>query len=138
MKTTKKLGTIVAAIAIVMCTSISVLAASAWDDINDTLPSNQGDTEVSTVGRADPVNDHFNVIIDSITDGYTAVRAWTEKPIGGNYSNPYFQIDVNDPGYMWNVYYSTLPALGANVVLNLDNPVSTTVTPTVKGKWTPN
>ena len=27
---------------------------------------------------------------------------------------------------------------GTNITLNLDNPVSTTITPSVSGKWTPN
>ena len=36
-------------------------------------------------------------------------------------------------------YYSNnIPSKGTNITLNLDNPVSTTITPSVSGKWTPN
>lgn len=43
-------------------------------------------------------------------------------------------------GSNWNVYYysNNIPSKGTNITLNLDNPVSTTITPSVSGKWTPN
>ena len=66
------------------------------------------------------------------------MRAWTENEWGFNFSSPYWQIEVNEPGQGWDVYYGFIPSKGTNVVLNLDNPVSTTVTPTVSGMWSPN
>lgn len=137
-KTCKKLLGGALAVAAVMTMSLTAFAAStvAWDDFSATLPKNQGDTEVSTVARSNSASTekNFTVNITSMPSGYTAVRAWTEKPAGANYSNPYKQIGSGES----DVSYSTTPAQGKNVVLNLDNPVKTTKTPTVKGKWTPN
>ena len=94
-------------------------------------------TEVSTVARASDSVDHFNIQINSLSNGYTAVRAWAEGSWGGNYSDPYWELGV---GSNWNVYYysNNIPSKGTNITLNLDNPVSTTITPSVSGKWTPN
>lgn len=135
-KISKRLGIVTLGTALIMMMSVTVFASSllAWDSFEDVLPPNQGDTEVSTVAYAANKN-NFNIIITSLSGGYTAVRAWTESSFGSNYSNPYWEMSV---GGNWTVPYSSIPSLGANVTLNLDNPVSTTTTPTVKGKWTPN
>ena len=136
-KMRKKLSMIVLGVVLVMALSVTAFASSAWDSFSTKLPANQGDTEVSTVARASDSVDHFNIQINSLSNGYTAVRAWAEGSWGGNYSDPYWELGV---GSNWNVYYysNNIPSRGTNITLNLDNPVSTTITPSVSGKWTPN
>lgn len=134
-KTSKKLGMIILGSTLAMTLSVTAFAASAWDSFDSKLPENQGDTEVSTVARATSDVDHFSVNITSLSNGYTVLRAWTEGSHGGNYSDPYVQISV---GSTQDVKYTKIPNCGTNITLNLDNPVSTTITPSVTGTWTPN
>ena len=136
-KMRKKLSMVVLGVVLVMALSVTAFASSAWDSFSTKLHANQGDTEVSTVARASDSVDHFNIQINSLSNGYTAVRAWAEGSWGGNYSDPYWELGV---GSNWNVYYysNNIPSKGTNITLNLDNPVSTTITPSVSGKWTPN
>lgn len=136
-KMRKKLSMVVLGVVLVMALSVTAFASSAWDSFSTKLPANQGDTEVSTVARDSDSVDHFNIQINSLSNGYTAVRAWAEGSWGGNYSDPYWELGV---GSNWNVYYysNNIPSKGTNITLNLDNPVSTTITPSVSGKWTPN
>lgn len=135
-KTGKRLLASTMAVAAVMTMSLTAFAAVSWDSFSAKLPKNQGDTEVSTVARSNSSSstNYFTIDITTMPSGYTAVRAWTEGKYGGNYSNPYNQVD----GAETNVKYSKTPEKGKNITLNLDNPVKTTNTPTVKGKWTPN
>ena len=132
-KMRKKLSMVVLGVVLVMALSVTAFASSAWDSFSTKLPANQGDTEVSTVARASDSVDHFNIQINSLSNGYTAVRAWAEGSWGGNYSDPYWELGV---GSNWNVYYysNNIPSKGTNITLNLDNPVSTTITPSVSGK----
>lgn len=136
MKINKKLSAIVLSATVLMYGSTSALAASAWGNFSVSLPKSQGDTEVDRIARADGSNAYFAINIKSVSGGYNAVRAWTENTVGSNYSNPYNTYRVSTTST--NTRYDVLPSKGANVVLNLDNPVSTTNTPTVEGKWTPN
>jgi hypothetical protein len=114
--------------------------ALAWGTFNNhTIPANQGDTEVSTVKRDNNATTvkHFTISITGLTNGYTAICAWTETPTGSNYSNPGNQISL---ATNQNVdYYSTnVPGKGDNVVLNFDNPVYTSTAISTSGTWTPN
>lgn len=121
-KMRKKLSMVVLGVVLVMALSVTAFASSAWDSFSTKLPANQGDTEVSTVARASDSVDHFNIQINSLSNGYTAVRAWAEGSWGGNYSDPYWELGV---GSNWNVYYysNNIPSKGTNITLNLDNPV---------------
>lgn len=135
----KKLGVIALGAILLMATSTMVYAASAWDSFSVNLPANQGDKEVSKVTRGSSDISHFSILISSIGGGYTAVHAWCETGLGGNVSNPFYQLGVTSP-YEWAVPYydGKSPSMGTNVTLNLDNPVYTSATPSVSGRWTPN
>ena len=93
-KMRKKLSMVVLGVVLVMALSVTAFASSAWDSFSTKLPANQGDTEVSTVARASDSVDHFNIQINSLSNGYTAVRAWAEGSWGGNYSDPYWELGV--------------------------------------------
>lgn len=139
-KMNEKLGAFALSAILLMATGTTAFATAAWDSFTATLPAKQGDTEVSTVARDVSDTDYFTIKISSIGGGYTAVRAWCETGLGTNVSSPDYEIGVNTSGYHWDIpYYSnSVPSHGTNVTLNLDNPVNTTNTPTVKGSWTPN
>ena len=112
-------------------------AVSAWDNFSKVLPGYNGDVETSCITRANTssTKKYFTVKINSISNGFTAVRVWTENQYGWNFSSP----SANTIGVgTSNLDYSTTPSRGDFVKLNLDNPVYTNSTPTVKGKWTPN
>ena len=111
----------------------SVYAATA--NFSGTLPANQGDTEVSTVAKANNVDQFFSIKVSSLGGNGSAVRAWTESSVGANYSSPYNQ--ANKGVTTW-IYYSSVPGKGKNVTLNLDNPVYTSSTVSVSGSWSPN
>jgi hypothetical protein len=115
-----------------MLMAASAFAATA--NISGHLPANQQDTEVSTVAKASSSTTTFYVTINSLSNGYSTVCAWTERPSGINLSNPATQI-TKGPIRTLN-YYDTYPA-GLNVVLNLDNPISTSATPAFTGSWSP-
>lgn len=120
-----------AAIALVLGLALSANAATA--SFTAKLPKNQGDTEVSTVARSTSASKNFCVKINSISNGFTHVRAWVEGTAGKNFSNPLEQISIGTA----YINYTTVPAAGKNMILNLDNPVKSTTTPTVKGSWSP-
>ena len=111
----------------------SVYAATA--NFSGTLPANQGDTEVSTVAKANNVDQFFSIKVSSLGGIVSAVRAWTEYSVGADYSIPYNQ--ANKGVTTW-IYYSSVPGKGKNVTLNLDNPVYTSSTVSVSGSWSPN
>ena len=119
----QKLGAIALSTVFLMATGITAFAAAAWEPFSANLPANRGDKEVSKAARASSNVSHFSIMINLISDGYTAVRVW----------------GVTSP-YEWAVPYydNSVPAMGTNVTLNLDNPVYTSASPTVSGKWTPN
>lgn len=123
--------------ALTMALAIGVYAQSDTS-FSGSLPANQGDTEISEVARASSDINHFNIYLSSLGSGTTNVRAWGEVGSGTNVSNPYWQIPFDNQ--TWNVpYYSeSIPALGTNVMLNLDNPVNMTTSVSVSGKWRPN
>ncbi len=136
MKKQSKLAIITLSVGMLFATS----AFGATANFTGNLPANQGDNEISTVGRANNSNvyTYFKVKITSLDSGYTTVRAWTEKDGifgGGNYSSPYNEADLN---VNESISYDNVPSKGDNVVLNLDNPVSTSSTVSVEGNWTPN
>lgn len=132
----KKIKLAIATLAVSMVTGTSAFAATGTFDA--TLPAKQGDTEVSTVARANTsdVVEYFSIKISSIDSGYTAVRAWTEASAGSNYSDPYTEVRAD--GTYHTVDYLTTPNKGNNVTLNLDNPVYTTSSVSVSGEWSPN
>lgn len=133
MRKHSKLAIVTLAIAVLLGTNVF----AATDYFDDTLPAKQGDTEVSTVGRANDrdVYKYFTIKITSLGSGYTSVRAWTEDSWGANLSDPYNEVDLNNSE---NINYSVIPYKGDNVKLNLDNPVYSTSTVSVSGNWTPN
>ncbi len=63
------------------------------------------------------------------------VCAWTEGSLGNNYSSTYVQVGV---GNHTMAYDLSVPSVGDNVVLNMDNPVMTSDVVGVKGDWSPN
>lgn len=136
----KKIKLTIATLAVSMVAATSAFAASAWDSFNATLPAKQGDTEVSTVARANTsdIYGYFTIKITSIDPGYTAVRAWAENTLGANYSDPYNQVAADGTNRAVFYYDGKTPSKGTNVVLNLDNPVYTSTTVDVSGTWTPN
>lgn len=142
MKFKDKMFGVIIATAIMMGTIVTVFAAvsvqaSAWDNINVQLPWLSGDAETGLVARVntDSTVKYFSVDISSISGGYTAVRVWTENQFGFNFSDPTSNsISIG----LKNINYSIVPKKGDLVKLNLDNPVMTSATPTVKGRWTPN
>ncbi|CAM3124152.1 DUF2712 domain-containing protein [Paenibacillus sediminis] len=123
----------------VLFAATSAFAATAT--FSGSLPANQGDTEISTVARAneDTAVKYFSIKITSLGSG-TYVRAWTEKSGGiganPNLSDPYNQVAFDSAYHTIN--YSTVPTKGTNVILNLDNPVVTSSTVSVSGAWSPN
>lgn len=124
------IGTITCVV-LAMCMSLTIFAAAA--DFSGKLPAYQGDVEISTVRKESTVK-HFTIRLLSIGSGTNKVCAWTEKPITGyNYSSPYNQVGLGKT----NVDYSTVPDVGNNVVLNLDNPISLSYEVAVTGRWCP-
>lgn len=133
MKGKKRISTLVIVLVLVAVLSTSAMAVYAWGDIDVNLPANQNDTRIGPVARSDSDSDIFCVGIDSISDGFTTVRAWAETWTGANLSSPYWIIDAQG----WLIPYSTKPSMGTNVYLKLDNPVYTASTPHVLGTWSP-
>ncbi|MEC0229093.1 hypothetical protein [Paenibacillus alba] len=134
MKNTSKLA--IATLALSMLFATSAFAATA--PFSGNLPANQGDTEISTVARANnaDVVEYFSIKVTSLGTGYTAVRAWTEGSAGGNYSSPYTEVQANSN---WATpSYTSTPSKGTNITLNLDNPVYTSSSVAVAGEWSPN
>lgn len=125
----------IAVLAIVMLFATSAFAATA--NFSGNLPPKQGDTEISKVARLNNSNvyKYFTIKITSLGSGYTSVRAWTEGALGSNYSSPYEEANLN---VSRSISYDFVPIQGANVTLNLDNPVYTTTSVSVSGNWTPN
>ena len=123
-------------ISICLIAAMSVTAVADWDSFTVKLPIASLNKEVSTLTKSSAGTNYFTIDIYSISDGYNVVRGWTEDSTWGiNYSSELIYIRV-DTGQ--NVKYDKLPDNEAKVVLNLDNPVKTTKTPTVTGGWTPN
>lgn len=132
MKKNKKLCAIIICMILVM--GVTSIANAAWYSFNVKLPVNQGDVELPYIARASTSVNYFTIKVDSISDGLTDVRAWVESKVGANLSSNTKQVSVGTT----NVRYTYVPTAGQNVKLNLDNPVKLTITPTVKGSWTPN
>lgn len=134
----KNKGKLMAIATLVFCAMFATSAFAATAQFSGNLPADQGDTEISTVARANASNvvQYFSVKITSIGAGYSAVRAWTEKPIGTNLSDPFTEVAAD--GAWHTPSYTTTPSPGDNVVLNLDNPVYTGDTVPVAGEWSPN
>ncbi|WP_289137373.1 hypothetical protein [uncultured Brevibacillus sp.] len=131
----KKSKFAIAVMTIGMLLGTSAYAATA--NFEGKLPANQGDTEISTVGRTNKPDafKYFNIKITSLDSEYTSVRAWTEGWTGSNYSNPYNEAELN---VITQIAYDSVPSKGDNVTLNLDNPVYTSSSVAVKGNWNPN
>lgn len=123
---------IVSVCVIMMSLQLSVFAANSGP-LTVYLPGHQGDIEVSTIARASNSNT-FNVNITFIGLGTDKIRAWTEGPLGKNFSNVYTQIGVGNH----SLTYTTVPAVGTNVTLNMDNPVYLEYSVHVDFSWTPN
>lgn len=121
-----------------MLLSVSVYAAlTATDTFSISLPAQQGDTELPAVKKTTS-SEIFWVFLDSVgtaSDTFTSVMAWTESPMGVNYSDPTHEVDE---GTSTAIAYNNTPAIGKNVVLNMDNPIYTTLSPVAVGEWTPN
>lgn len=123
-------------ISICLIAAMSVTSFAAWDSFEVTLLKNSLNTEVSTSAKSGNGTEYFTIDIDKISGEYTSVRVWTEHWItGANYSSSLTQIGV---GKGQKIDYSTVPSNGAQVVLNMDNPVRTENRPTVSGQWNPN
>ena len=94
--------------------------------------------EPSIITRANNASEkpYFTITLYSLSEGFTSAHAWTESQTAGvNFSNPYTEVSV---GQTKNIYYSRTVDRGANVKLNLDNPVYTAAAPYASGRWTPN
>lgn len=130
----KKRKTLVAALILVFALSIPTFAATA--NFSATIPAKQGDTEVSTVARAGGIqeNQFFDITLQTLTAGYSSLRAWAEVGTGTNVSSPYQEALVKHTTRM-KYTRSVLPRV--NVTLNLDNPVYTTSKLHATGQWTP-
>lgn len=130
-----KVKLLASALTIATLFATSAFAASA--SFNGTLPANQGDTQISTVSRANNQNvvKYFSITVYGMASGYSAVRAWAESSLGVNSSSPYNQVPL---GVSKTVSYDYVPLKGSKVVLNLDNPVSTSSKVEVAGTWSPN
>lgn len=135
MNKVKKLSAcVLISAALVMCMSMSALAKSDWlVEFSGTLPANQGDAQVSTI-KKEFETEYFTVNMTSIGNNYKNVCAWTENTLGANYSDPSNQVHLNE---FEQVGYDSVPKVGRNVVLNLDNPVKTESTVAVQGRWSP-
>lgn len=142
MKFKKRIFGVIIATALMMSITVTAFAAvsnqqSPWANFNVTLPAHSWDAETGLVARVNSASTmkYFTVEIYGISGGYTAVRVWTENQFGFNFSNPL----ANSVGIgRRNINYATVPQAGDVVKLNLDNPVDTSATPTVRGRWTPN
>lgn len=120
--------------ACILATMMTMTAlAVATASFNSVLPAYQGDTEVSTVKRA-TTSPTWQINISSIGTGTNAVCAWTELTDGYNLSSPYVQVSKG----IKIMKYDSLPNVGKNVTLNLDNPVYSSSTVAVNGEWSPN
>lgn len=142
MKRTKKVLLVMTCFVMAFALAVSAYAVRSWEDFSASLPSNQGDTEVSTIAVSDPSVGHMEVTLYTMTNGYDSVRAWGEKSSFGhpNVSDPYDVISLQYQGINWNIYYYSSADIeqGDNIVLNLDNPIYTEFRPIVTGRWTPN
>lgn len=126
------------AVALALTVAMAIPSFAAWVNFSGGLPEYQGDTEISTVSRQNPsnVNPSFGISIDTLGDGFTAVRAWTESRIlAVNFSSPYNQVLVGNTN---TFRYTREVAQGTQVTLNLDNPVYISKEVAVIGDWTPN
>lgn len=126
----------IATLAVSMMFATSAFAATA--SFSGKLPANQGDTEISTVARANTSSavKYFSIKVSTLDTGYSSVRAWTEKSGGANLSSPYTEVKKSTT---WGtVDYTSVPDKGTNVTLNLDNPVYTSTQVSVGGEWSPN
>lgn len=137
MKIKAKLGLTLLIVSLFLITANAFAASHSFSAI---LPAYQGDVEVSTVARSNSSNSvkYFSIKLTSIDQGYTHVRAWTEKTLGANLSDPYNQVRADNSWWTVNYYADKEPSKGDNVTLNLDNPVYTSATVNVAGEWTPN
>ncbi|GIO41185.1 hypothetical protein [Paenibacillus apis] len=134
----KKTVKMMAAATLVFSTVFVSSAFAANATFKGSLPAKQGDTEISTVARANDsdVVKYFSIKITDIGAGYSSVRAFTERTNGANLSDPYTEVAAD--GAWHTVNYTTVPSSGTNVVLNLDNPVYVSTSVPVEGEWSPN
>ena len=114
----------VLAVALALTVAMAIPSFAAWETFGTHLPSYQQDVEPSIITRANKASEkpYFTITLYSLTAGV-------------NFSNPYTEVSV---GQTKNIYYSRTVDRGANVKLNLDNPVYTAAAPYASGRWTPN
>lgn len=128
----RKFLSIILSCALVLGLSVTAFAAST--KFSATIPAHQGDTEVSTV-RKETSKESFSITVDFLSTGTDKICAWTEGDSTGiNYSSPYNQVGIETKSFN----YTRQPDIGENVVLNLDNPVDSSLAATASGSWTPN
>ena len=128
----RKFLSILLSCALVLSLSITAFAAST--SFSATIPAHQGDTEVSKV-RKETNEGSFSITVDFLSTGTDKICAWTEgDSTGTNYSSPYNQVGKETKSFD----YTNQPKIGENVVLNLDNPVDSSLAATARGSWTPN
>lgn len=108
-------------------TSTSVFAASWSYDLNRWSNSE----EISTITK-DTSTDNYYMEVTSVGGHYDSVEHWIEGRYGGNYSNHYITKEGSN-----NSPDSTAEK-GDSVVLNVKNPISTHVTVSASGAWSPN
>lgn len=134
MKIKKAITGTIVSMALVMCMSLSVFAATtATASFSVELPKKQGDAEVSKVRKATETV-YFTVTINSIGTGTDKVCVWTEgDSTGYNFSDPSKQVGLGPNA----IFYTHVPDVGENVVLNMDNPVYLDYTVAVTGSWDP-
>ncbi|MDR3998498.1 MAG: hypothetical protein Q3X23_02665 [Evtepia sp.] len=128
----------VLAVALALTVAMAIPSFAAWETFGTHLPSYQQDVEPSIITRANNASEkpYFTITLYSLSEGFTSAHAWTESQTAGvNFSNPYTEVSV---GQTKNIYYSRTVDRGANVKLNLDNPVYTAAAPYASGRWTPN
>lgn len=137
IKLKKRMCATVISIILIMCVTFPCYAAvSAWGNFNFDLPTYSADYETGLIGRVNTTTTkkYFTVTVSTL--GTSAVRVWTEDRYGYNFSGPYKNSIATGT---YNCSYDiAVPNQGENVKLNLDNPVYTSTTPRITGKWTPN
>lgn len=123
--------------AVLTSAAVSPQGINIGISFDGTLPSNKGDTEVST---ADKVSDNgsFWVYPMSVSNSDVSyVNAWAEAKSGANFTSAYNPIPVGNMTFI--AYHPNhIPLIGTPIVLNLDNTIDMASSVNISGEWFPN